>query len=81
MGGTTLEIELARGVDREPLAEELQAHGLDVHETKRTHRLAVEGASVEELTRLLEGWIPPDEATLVPVPLSKRLYFLRPPAG
>ena len=77
----TLQIELVRVADRDPLAEELQSHGLEVHEAKRSHRLCVDGTTPEELTRLLEGWVPPDEATLVPVALSKRLYLLRPPAG
>ena len=76
-----LRIELSRGVDREPLAEELATHGLRVHEPRNPCRLAVEGTSTEELGRLLEGWVPPDEATLVPVLLSSRSIALRPPAG
>jgi hypothetical protein len=79
--GTKLQIELARGADRAPLAKELAARGLDVHEPRNPCRLAVEGASAEELEHLLEGWVPPDEATLVPVAVSRSLIALRPPAG
>lgn len=75
------EIELARGADREPLAEALTARGFDVRERRHPCRLKVEGASAEELVRALQGWVPPDEATLVPVPVSKRRLALRPPAG
>jgi hypothetical protein len=78
---TKLQIELARGADRAPLAEELAAHGLDVREPRNPCRLAVRGASAEELEHLLESWVPPDEATLVPVPVSRSTIALRPPAG
>jgi len=77
----TLEIELARGADRAPLAEELSSHGLEVHDRKDPCRLAVDGASAEELEHLLEGWVPPDEATLVAVAVTKRRFALRPAAG
>jgi len=75
------EIELARGADREPLAEALGAQGFDVRERRHPCRLGVEGATAEELGRALEGWVPPDEATLVAVRLSKRRLALRPAAG
>ena len=74
-------IELARPADRTPLAGDLSASGLEVHHEKRPERLAVAGTTAEELVRLLESWLPPDHATLVPVPVSRDLLVLRPPAA
>ncbi len=77
----TLTIELARPADRDALAGDLSASGLDVRAGKRPGRLAVSGSTREELAKLLESWRPPDHATLVAEPVSSQVLVLRPPAA
>jgi hypothetical protein len=77
----TLTIELARHADRNALAGDLSASGLEVRAGRRPEHLAVAGSTREELVKLLESWLPPDHATLVPVPVSREVLVLRPPSA
>jgi hypothetical protein len=83
----SIEVELARVVDRDELLERLRAHGFDAREPGDDDALSLEvpcGASADracdEIVSALETWVAETRIPLVPERLADRV-LLRPPGS